>query len=129
MKWVGVLRRKGYRMDGFVLTEHRKFDFDKDYGALGSENGVLVLKGSELDTNCGHFLVYGITEELTSRIDFGDVHMDAVELVRERGGVRGYCSAGASGQIRNRVLRVCGRGCRVRGRASGGAAEREQQAG
>ncbi len=82
VKWVGVLRRKGYRMDGFVLTEHRKFDFDKDYGALGTENGVLVLKGSELDTNCGHFLVYGVTEELTSRIDFGDVQMDAAELVR-----------------------------------------------
>ena len=82
VKWVGVLRRKGYRMDGFVLTEHRKFDFDKDYGALAAENDVLVLKGSELDTNCGHFLVYGVTETLTSRIDFGNVQMDAVELVR-----------------------------------------------
>ena len=82
VKWAGVLRRKGYRMDGFVLTEHRKFDFDKDYSALAAENDVLVLKGSELDTNCGHFLVYGVTEELTGRIDFGNVHMDAVELVR-----------------------------------------------
>ena len=82
VKWVGVLRRKGYRLDGFVLTEHRKFDFDKDYSALAAENDVLVLKGSELDTNCGHFLVYGVTEELTSRIDFGNVQMDAVELVQ-----------------------------------------------
>ena len=82
VKWVGVLRRKGYRMDGFVLTEHRKFDSDKDYNALAAENDVLVLKGSELDTNCGHFLVYGVTEELTSRIDFGNVQMDAAELVR-----------------------------------------------
>ena len=82
VKWVGVLRRKGYRMDGFVLTEHRKFDFDKDYSSLAAENDVLVLKGSELDTNCGHFLVYGVTEALTSRIDFGNVQMDATELVR-----------------------------------------------
>ena len=82
VKWVGVLRRKGYRMDGFVLTEHRKFDFDKDYSALAAANDVLVLKGSELDTNCGHFLVYGVNEELASRIDLGDVHMDAPELVR-----------------------------------------------
>ncbi len=82
VKWVGVLRRKGYRMDGFVLTEHRKFDMDKDYSALAEANDVLVLKGSELDTNCGHFLVYGVTEALTSRIDFGDVQMDAAELVR-----------------------------------------------
>ena len=82
VKWVGVLRRKGYRMDGFVLTEHRKFDSDKDYSSLAAANDVLILKGSELDTNCGHFLVYGVTEELTSRIDFGNVHMDAAELVR-----------------------------------------------
>ena len=82
VKWVGVLRRKGYRMDGFVLTEHRKFDFDKDYSAFAAEADVLVLKGSELDTNCGHFLVYGVTEELTTRVDFGNVQMDAAELVQ-----------------------------------------------
>jgi predicted metal-dependent phosphoesterase TrpH len=82
VKWVGVLRRKGYRMDGFVLTEHRKFDFDKDYSALAAQNDVLVLKGSELDTDCGHFLVYGVTEALASRIDLGNVHMDAAELVQ-----------------------------------------------
>lgn len=82
VKWVSVLRRKGHRLDGFVLTEHRKFDADKDYSRLAEENDVLVLKGSELDTNCGHFLVYGVTDELTRRIDFGNVHMDAAELVR-----------------------------------------------
>ena len=117
VKWVGVLRRKGYRMDGFVLTEHRKFDFDKDYGALGSESGVLVLKGSELDTNCGHFLVYGVTEELTSRIDFGDVQMDAAELVRNaprsagllqcRRILAGSASGSASMWVRLQGSRVC----------------------
>ncbi len=30
VKWVDVLRRRRFRMDGFVLTEHRKFDFNKD---------------------------------------------------------------------------------------------------
>ena len=43
---------------------------------------MLVLKGSELDTNCGHFLVYGVNEALAKRIDFGNVHLDAVELVQ-----------------------------------------------
>ena len=82
VKWVGVLRRKGYSIDGFVLTEHRKFDFDKDYSALAEENGVLIMKGSELDTNMGHFLVYGVSEALTDAVDFSDVTMDAMELVR-----------------------------------------------
>ena len=81
VKWVGVLRRKGFRIDGFVLTEHRKFDFHKDYRDLAAANDVLILKGSELDTNCGHFLVYGVTEPLADEIDFGNVHMDAETLV------------------------------------------------
>ena len=82
VKWVGVLRRKGVEIDGFVLTEHRKFDFDKDYSALAEANGVLIMKGSELDTNMGHFLVYGVTRALADAIDFSDVHMDAMELAR-----------------------------------------------
>ena len=81
VKWASVIRRKGYQIDGFVLTEHRKFDFDKDYSQLARDNDLLILKGSELDTNCGHFLVYGVTEELASRIDFGNVTMDATTLV------------------------------------------------
>ncbi|MQG68397.1 MAG: hypothetical protein FI707_06355 [SAR202 cluster bacterium] len=81
VKWVGVLRRKGYRIDGFVLTEHRKFDFDQDYSAISADSDVLILKGSELDTDHGHFLVYGVTEKLTDRVDFSDVHMDGLELV------------------------------------------------
>ena len=80
-RWVGVLRRRGYRIDGLVLTEHRKFDFDKDYADLGKEHEVLMLKGSELDTDSGHFLVYGVTEELIQQIDFSRVDMNATELI------------------------------------------------
>ena len=81
VRWAGVLRKKGYQIDGFVLTEHRQFNHQVDYTNLGSENGLLILKGAELDTDTGHFLVYGVTEELTNEIDFGNVSMDAVELV------------------------------------------------
>ena len=81
VKWVGVLRKKKYRIDGFVLTEHRKFDFDRDYSELASANDVLIMKGSELDTNMGHFLVYGVTEALTAAVNFSDVQMDALTLV------------------------------------------------
>ncbi|MEE8466282.1 MAG: PHP-associated domain-containing protein [Dehalococcoidia bacterium] len=82
VKWIQVLRKRGHTVDGIVLTEHRKFDFDKDYSALASQYDVLVLKGSELDTRYGHFLVYGVTQALTQEIDFGDVRMDARELMR-----------------------------------------------
>ena len=30
VKWIQVLRKRGHTVDGIVLTEHRKFDFDKD---------------------------------------------------------------------------------------------------
>ena len=82
VKWVQVLRKRGYVIDGIVLTEHRKFDYDKDYSALAGQNHLLILKGSELDTRYGHFLVYGVNEGLTRDMDFSDVRMDARELMQ-----------------------------------------------
>ena len=81
-KWIQVLRKRGHTVDGIVLTEHRKFDFDKDYSGLASQFDVLILKGSELDTRYGHFLVYGVTETLTRAVDFADVRMDSRELMK-----------------------------------------------
>ena len=82
VKWVQVLRKRNYVVDGIVLTEHRKFDFEKDYSVLADQYGLLILKGSELDTRYGHFLVYGVNEGLTRDIDFADVRMDARELMQ-----------------------------------------------
>ncbi len=82
LKWIAVLRKRGHTVDGIVLTEHRKFDYDLDYSALAQQYGVMVLKGSELDTRYGHFLVYGVTEPLTNEINFGDVRMDSRELMK-----------------------------------------------
>ena len=82
LKWINVLRKRGFTIDGIVLTEHRKFDFDVDYSQLASEYGVMVLKGAELDTRFGHMLVYNITRGLAKDIDFGDVKMDGHELIK-----------------------------------------------
>ena len=90
LKWIQVLRKRGHNVDAIVLTEHRKFDSDFDYSTLGSQYGVLVMKGSELDTACGHFLVYGVSEKLQDAIDFANVRMDPLELME---------AAAASGAI------------------------------
>lgn len=82
VKWIQVLRKRGNTVDGIVLTEHRKFDFDKDYSQLAQEYGVLILKGSELDTLYGHFLVYGVNQGLAHDLDFGDVRLDSRELMK-----------------------------------------------
>ncbi len=82
LKWINVLRKRGFTIDGIVLTEHRQFDFDVDYSQLASEYGVIVLKGAELDTCFGHMLVYNITPGLAKDVDFGDVKMDGRELIK-----------------------------------------------
>ena len=81
IKWANVLRKKGKSIDGFVLTEHRQFNHNIDYSKLASESGLVILKGAELDTDTGHFLVYGISEEITNKIDFSNVNMSAQKLV------------------------------------------------
>ena len=40
LKWINVIRRKGYQVDGIVLTEHRGFDFEIDYSDLAEQYGV-----------------------------------------------------------------------------------------
>ena len=83
LKWIQVLRKRGHVIDGIVLTEHRKFDRDLDFSQLAQEHQVLVLKGSELDTRYGHFLVYGVNDSLLQAIDFSDVTLDPRHLMQE----------------------------------------------
>ena len=33
-KWTLFLRSEGFPLDGFVLTEHRKFDYKNDYSDI-----------------------------------------------------------------------------------------------
>lgn len=83
VKWITFLRKKGYTIDGIVLTEHRTFDADKDYSDLANTYSLVILKGSELDTLYGHFLVYGMNEHLMRSFDLADVHLDPIALMRE----------------------------------------------
>ncbi len=80
-KWTLFLRSEGFPLDGFVLTEHRKFDYKNDYSDISEKYGVMILKGSEVETDHGHFLVFGVTETLTDRINFARVDISAIELV------------------------------------------------
>ena len=81
VKWINILRKKGNHIDGFVVTDHRQFNHDVNYDSISSENGITILKGAELDTDTGHFLVYGINEKISSIINFADVTLSAQKLV------------------------------------------------
>ena len=54
------IKRKELPLDGLVLTEHRQYDDVSDYRSLEDKYGLLILKASEVETDYGHVLVFGV---------------------------------------------------------------------
>ena len=77
------IRAKELPIEGFVLTEHRLFDFASDYNPLAREFGLTILKASELETEYGHVLVFGVTEALTHALDFADIRLPLAQVIEE----------------------------------------------
>jgi predicted metal-dependent phosphoesterase TrpH len=89
MKWITKLRRN-HRIDGIVFTEHRLFNSDADYEALAREYDILILKGTEADTDCGHVLLYGVNDKILGSFDFRNVHLsgrDLIDAMEDTGGI------------------------------------------
>lgn len=79
-QWIA---RKKLPLDGFVLTEHRLFDSESDYRALEDEYGLLILKGSEVETDYGHVLLFGVNPDLEAAFDFGEIGLSLARVLRE----------------------------------------------
>lgn len=82
------IRSKAVPIDGFVLTEHRQFDFESDYSALEERHDLVILKGAEVETEYGHVLVFGVTPGLTEAFDFGSINL-SLEMVLETADAHG----------------------------------------
>jgi predicted metal-dependent phosphoesterase TrpH len=96
LNWI-KLRHAERPVDGIVLTEHRQFNADADYRALEDKFSLTVLKASEVETDYGHVLVFGVTEHMTRHFDFSNVRLSAQELIDEvarMGGVAVPCHPG-----------------------------------
>jgi predicted metal-dependent phosphoesterase TrpH len=96
LKWL-QRKRELVPVDGIVLTEHRQWNPDVDYRDLEDQYGILLLRGAEVETDYGHVLIYGVTEEMTRRFDFADVRLPAQVVIREvtrLGGVAAPCHPG-----------------------------------
>lgn len=96
LNWL-KLRAAERPLDGIVLTEHRQFNGGADYRALEDKFGMLVLKASEVETDYGHVLVFGVNDEMIKRFDFANVRIPAQELIDEvarMGGVAVPCHPG-----------------------------------
>lgn len=91
------IRAKSLPIDGFVLTEHRQFDAESDYSALADKFGLTILKASEVETEYGHVLVFGVTPALTEALDFGDINLPlaaVMETTKAHGAVAVPCHPG-----------------------------------
>ncbi|MEM7251714.1 MAG: PHP-associated domain-containing protein [Pseudomonadota bacterium] len=91
------IKKRDIPIDGFVLSEHRQFDLESDYSALAKEFGIIILKASEVETEYGHVLVYGVTEPLMAEFDFSSTHLElakVIEASEKHGAVAVPCHPG-----------------------------------
>jgi len=77
------IRKRGLELDGFVLTEHRQFDDESDYRKLEDEHGIAIMKASEVETDYGHVLVFGVNEDLQNSFDFKRIDLPLEMVLRE----------------------------------------------
>jgi predicted metal-dependent phosphoesterase TrpH len=77
------IRKRELSIEGVVLTEHRQFDDESDYRKLEDEYGVLLLKASEVETDYGHVLVFGVNDDLLHAFDFAAVDLPLETVLRE----------------------------------------------
>jgi predicted metal-dependent phosphoesterase TrpH len=91
------IQKRELPIDGFVLSEHRQFDRDGDYRALEDEYGILILKASEVETDYGHVLVFGVNEDMQNAYDFSRIGLSCqmvVDTAKRCGGIAVPCHPG-----------------------------------
>ena len=91
------IKTRNIPIDGFVLTEHRQFDNESDYSDLAEKFGITILKGSEVETEYGHVLVFGVTPQLQNAFDFTNIHLalaDVLAACEAHGAVAVPCHPG-----------------------------------
>ena len=96
LKWL-TRKRDERPLEGLVLTEHRQFNTAGDYRELEDKYGMLILKASEVETEYGHVLIYGVNDDILKRYDFKNVRLPAQELITEvarMGGIAMPCHPG-----------------------------------
>ncbi len=57
-----ILEARGLGLDGICLTEHDAFWDPDELARLARRYGILLFPGSEINTEEGHFLVFGLNE-------------------------------------------------------------------
>lgn len=90
------IRSRDIPIDGLVLTEHRQFE-PTDYSSLEKKYGLVILEGSEVETEYGHVLVYGVTAALMREFDFARLDIPLAEVLaaaEKHGAIAAPCHPG-----------------------------------
>jgi predicted metal-dependent phosphoesterase TrpH len=91
------IRKREIPLDGFVLTEHRQFDDTSSYEKLAEEYGLQILKASEVETDYGHVLLFGVNDAMRAAFDFARIDLPLRTVLREAercGGIAVPCHPG-----------------------------------
>jgi len=58
-----IQRARMLGLDGLVITEHHSVEVSEPVERIGREEGLLVLRGVEISSDCGHVLAFGLTDD------------------------------------------------------------------
>lgn len=78
-----IQRAKLMRLDGVCITEHNQLWSEETLDKWRRKHDFLVLGGAEVDTDCGHILVFGLHKSVLNVYRVEELR----ELVDEAGGV------------------------------------------
>ena len=71
---------KGEERQIFVLTEPQ-YDIESIASDLAQANGITIFKGSEVETEYGHVLVFGVTPALQEEFDFSNINLKLEHVI------------------------------------------------
>src|ERR1039458_198428 len=93
-QYLEFAKRSGRGLGAICFTEHRLFPSDHEVGRLYAELAeqfqIAIFRGIEADTDLGHLLLFGVTDEVTRRFDLTArmIKSDSlIEVLHHEGGV------------------------------------------
>ena len=92
--YLAAAARNAPPLGAICFTEHRLYPLDpardEEYAQLAERFGMHIFKGIEADTDLGHLLIFGVTDELRRRFDLTSRMLRAdrlMEFVHGEGGI------------------------------------------
>ncbi len=93
-QYLEFAKSSGGGLGAICFTEHRRFPSDGEVGRLYAELAeqfqINVFKGVEADTDLGHLLLFGVTDEVIRRFDLTARMLESdslIEVLHHEGGV------------------------------------------